>query len=89
MVSMEIGYVSKEIDALKEYYNSLIEKLQNELDEIIKLKQMIYPFTDEHTLTIKFVPMPDLDKTIELIFKRIGLEVRKQLGIKKREQKDA
>jgi len=90
MLCMETGDLRKQnIECLKNYYLNKIKEVQNELDEIIKLKQMIYPFTDEHTLTIKFVPTHDLDKTMELIFRRIELEVKKQFGLlRKKENKN-
>lgn len=82
MLSMITGDLSKQdIETLKKYYLDKIEEVQNELDEIIELKLMIYPSTDKRSLTIEFVPTPDTDETMQLIFRRIELEFKKSIGL--------
>lgn len=79
---MITGDLSKQdIETLKKYYLDKIEEVQNELDEIIELKLMIYPSTDKRSLTIEFVPTPDTDETMQLIFRRIELEFKKSIGL--------
>lgn len=89
MLSMEIGDLKKQdIEFIKEYYLYKIEEVTKELDEIVKIKEMMYPFTDERTVTVKYVPTPDTDKTIEFVIKRLSLEIKKQFTLSNKENKN-